>query len=239
MILPTIRAAFGRSDALHLVDLIARRDPDLHDGAQARLEAEGPDSLLDDPRVRNALLTDPDVQASPSLVFYVLVRQALLEGGIDSAAMADFVASVVIAFGRAERAYRISEESGEEFHYLIDMIEQLRTADDRRAFLLRAHLGNYSLWLAGLFPDYLEARVRCRGAPSIEYYDRMGRTGYLMASETPEAAALGVDKVMADLGRHFTGVRTSLNQLADRYLWPGGTNPVNRLIREVTHQVDR
>ena len=35
-------------------------------------------------------------------------------------------------------------------------------------------------------------------------------------------------------------VRTHvIKQLADRYLWPGGTNPVNRLLREVTHQVDR
>ena len=35
--------------------------------------------VLDDPRVRNALLTDPAVSASPTLVFYVLVRQARLE----------------------------------------------------------------------------------------------------------------------------------------------------------------
>ena len=233
MILPTIRASFGRHDALHLVDLLARHDPDLREAAQSRLEEQGPDSLLDDPRVRNALLTDPDVQAPPSLVFYVLVRQALLEGGIDSPSIADYVASVMVAFARTDRAYRISDESQEEFHYLVDMIEQMRTAEARRAFLLRAHLGNYSLWLAGLFPDYLEARVRRRGAPPIDYYDRMGRTGYWLASESPQAAALGMREVFGDVARSFTDVRTSLNQLSDRYLWPGGGNPVNRLIREV------
>jgi hypothetical protein len=239
MILPTVRASFGRRDALHLVDLLARRDPELRDAARARLEEDGPDSLLDDPRVRNALLTDPDVQAPPSLVFYVLVRQALLEGGVDSAATADFVASVVIAFARTDRAYRISNDSDEEFHYLVDMIEQMRTAEERRAFLLRAHLGNYALWLAGLFPDYLEARERRRGAPSIDYYDRMGRTGYMLASESPQAVALGVDKVFGEVARNFTAVRTSLNMLSDQYLWPGGGDPVNRLLREVSHQVDR
>src|SRR5262245_8966410 len=122
MILPTVRASFGRRDALHLVDLLARHDPELRDAARARLEESGPDSLLDDPRVRNALLTDPDVAAPPALVFYVLVRQALLEGGIDSAATADFVASLVVAFARTERAYRISDESDQEFHYLVDMV---------------------------------------------------------------------------------------------------------------------
>jgi len=106
MILATIRASFGRRDALHLVDLLARNDPELRDAARARLDQDGPDSLLDDPRVRNTLLTDPDVAASPALVFYVLVRQALLKGGIDSAATADFVASGVVAFACTARAYR-------------------------------------------------------------------------------------------------------------------------------------
>ena len=67
----------------------------------------------------------------------------------------------------------------------------------------------------------------------------MGRTGYRLASESPRAEALGVDKVFGDIARSFTGVRAALNQLSDRYLWPGGGNPVNRLIREVTHRVDR
>jgi hypothetical protein len=239
MILPTIRASFGRGDALHLVDLLGRHDPELRDAARARLDESGPDSLLDDPRVRNALLTDPDVAAPPALVFYVLVRQALLEGGIDSAATADFVASLVVAFARTERAYRISDESEQEFHYLVDMVRELRDADERRAFLLRTHLGNYSLWLAGLFPDFLEARGRRRGAPSIAYYDRMGTTGYRLASESPQASALGVDRVFGEVADNFTGVRASLNQLSDRYLWPGGGDPVDRLIREIQHRTDR
>src|SRR5207244_9152602 len=117
---------------------------------------------------------------------------------------ADFVASVLMAFARTERAYRISADSDEEFHYLVDMIEQMRTAEARRAFLLRAHLGNYTLWLAGLFPDHLEWRERRRGAPPIDYYDRMGRTGYHLASQSPRAAALGVDKVFGDVARNFT-----------------------------------
>jgi hypothetical protein len=239
MILPTVRASFGRRDALHLVDLLARHDPELREAARQRLEEGGPDSLLDDPRVRNALLTDPDVAAPPALVFYVLVRQALLEGGIDSSATADFVASLVVAFARTERAYRISDESEQEFHYLVDMVRELGEADERRAFLLRSHLGNFSLWLAGLFPDFLEARVRRRGAPPIDWYDRMGTTGYRLAAGSPQAAALGVDQVMGEVARTFTGVRSALNQLSDQYLWPGGGDPVNRLIRELKHRTER
>lgn len=233
MILPTIRASFGRRDALHLVELIGRHDEELRDAARERLESEGVDSLLDDPRVLNALLTDPDVSAPPALVFYVLVRQALLECGVEDPAAADYVASMVLGFGRGGRAYRISDDSEEEYRYLVDMVTRMSSAGGREAFLLRAHLGNFSLWLSGLFPDFLEARVQRRGAPDIAYYERMGTTGYRMAAESSEAAALGVEEIFGEVAGHFSGVRRALNRLSDRYLWPDGGNPVNRLLREL------
>ncbi len=103
MIMPTIRASLSRSDARQLAALIGRDDPDMSEAARRRLDEHGVDSLLDDPRVLNGLLTDPDVSVPPPVVFYVLVRQALLEGGIDDRGAADYVASLIAAFGRAKR----------------------------------------------------------------------------------------------------------------------------------------
>jgi hypothetical protein len=232
MILPTVRASFGRRDALHLVELLGRYDKDLRESALARLEENGLDSLLDDPRVLNALLTEPDVNAPPALVFYALARQALLEGGIDKPQVADFVASLLLGFGRSGRAYQISDKDPEEFHYLVDIVLSLATAEEGRAFLLRTHMGNHALWLAGLFPDFLEARKR-KGGPSIDYYERMGSTGYRMAAESPRAGTLGVEKIYLDVSNHFSGVRSALNRIADRYLWPDSGDPIGRLLREV------
>jgi hypothetical protein len=234
MILPTLRASFSRRDALHLVDLLGRRDAELRDAARARLESDGADALLDDPRVRNALLTDPDVTAPPGVIFYVLVRQALLEEGIDDAPTADFVASVVLAFGRAGRAYRVRDGEDHEYRYLVDIVERLSATPDHEAFFVRSHLGNFSLWLAGLFPDYLEARSRRKGGPPISYYEHMGATGYRAAARSPQAATLGVDKVLDGIGCRFTRVRSALNQVSDRYLWPEGGDPVARLLRSLS-----
>lgn len=238
MILPTIRASFGRRDAQHLVDLLGRDDPDLREAARKRLESEGVDSLLDDPRVLNALLTGSEVAAPPGLIFYVLIRHALLEGGLEDPATADFVASLVVAFGRARRAYRISDDDEEEYHYLVDMVAGMASTEERRAFLLRSHLGNFSLWLAGLFPDFLEARSRRRGAPPLDYYERMGRTGYRLAADSRQARDLGIDALLHGVARDFPGVRKALNRVSDRYLWPGATDPVGRLLREVAGRVE-
>jgi hypothetical protein len=233
MILPTIRASFSRRDVLHLVQLLGRGDEELYRSAERRLDEEGADAILDDPRVLNALLTDPVASAPTDLVFYVLVRHALLEVGIDDRSTADYVASLLVAFGSRGRAYRPSSTTPDEYHYLVDMVARLASADQREAFLLRSHLGNFSLWLSGLFPDYLAARVHRRGAPDLRYYERMGVAGYQLAARSPEARTLGVDHVLHEVGEHFSGVRTALNLVSDRYLWPQSGDSVSRLLREI------
>lgn len=235
MIMPVIRSSFGRNEGLHLAELLGRRDPELREAARERLEQEGIDGLLDDPRVLNALLTDEEVKSRPEIVFYVLVRQSMLERGVDDPVAADYVASVLVAFGRSGRAYRISEKGDEEYGYLVDLMTRLVTASGQEAFLLRVHMGNFALWLSGLFPDFLEARMHRRGAPPVSYYERMGSTGYLMASRSPEAAALGVEDALGSVARHFSGVRSALNRVSDRYLWRDSGNPVGRLLREVSY----
>ncbi len=234
MIMPTIRASLSRSDARQLAALIGRDDSEMSEAARLRLDEHGVDSLLDDPRVLNGLLTDPDVSVPPTIVFYVLVRQALLEGGIDDRGTADYVASLIAAFGRAKRPYRISARDGSEFHYLTDMISEMQTAGGRRQFLLRVHMGNFALWISGLFPDYLEARTRRRGAPPIAYFEELGAGGYRQASNSREAQELGMDHVLRGVADHFSGVRVALNRISDRHFWPQGGDPVGRLLREVS-----
>ena len=94
-------------------------------------------------------------------------------------------------------------------------------------------MGNFSLWLTGIFPDFLEARMRRRGGPPLDYYERMGITGYRMAADSPEAGRMGVEQVYRDVSKEFTGVRTALNRVSDRYLWPSAGDPVAKLLREV------
>ncbi len=236
MILPHTRMSFDRSDAMELVDLLGRGDPGIREAARARLESEGIDSLLDDPRTLNAVLTEPSLSLRTDLVFYVLVRQALLRSGVQDPVTADYLTSVILAFGRAKRAHRFSDDSTEEFYYLVDLVERIGDARAGDVFLLRSHLGNYSLWLTGLFPDFLEHRVSRRGAPPIRYYEEMGSSSFLGAAGMQEARELGLEALFETVARDFSLLREALNRLADRVLWKEGGNPVGRILREVTRQ---
>lgn len=233
MILPSIRSSFGREEAIQLADLLGHGDADAFASARTRLDESGIDVLLDDPRTLNALLTEDSVSVRPDVIFYVLVRQALLEGGIDSRAVADYATSLVLHFGRERRAYQISEGGTEEYRYLVDLVLELESAGERRTLLLTAHMGNFALWIAGLFPQHLNHRTQRRGAPPISYYDEMGANGFRMASGMEGANHLGLDEIFSDVAEHFRGVRVALNRVSDRHMWRGSGDPVSRVLREV------
>lgn len=234
MIMPTVRASVGRDDALHLIELLAGGDADLRHAARQRLEADGVDALLDDPRVLNAVLTDPHVNVRPPVFFYILVRQSLLEGGVEDKATADYVASMVLAFAHGGRAGRVSEGAQEEYRYLVDIVARMSESPPKEAFMLRVHLGDFSLWLSGVFPDFIESRVRRRGAPPIRYYEQMGMAGYAMASEAPEAASMGVGSVYSEVSKHFGRVRVALNRISDRHVFPGAGDSIDRMLRNIS-----
>jgi hypothetical protein len=237
MILPNVRASFGRAEAAYLLAITARGDEELRSGFEERLRTRGIDAVLDDPRTLNAVLAGGGISAAPAaLVFYLLVRHALLEGGMEDRLLADYLAALLLEFGRGDRARRVDEYDGESFDYLVDLAMALVSADDRRAFLLRSHLGNFALWLSGLFPDYISARVSRRGAPGIEYYEEMGASGYRMAANSSHAEVYGLDWVYRACAQNFPRLRIALNRIADRYLFPVPGDRIQRLLRQVANE---
>ncbi len=237
MILPNVRASFGRSEATTILGLLDGGDPTAREAANERLREEGLDALLDDPRTLNRVLTSPH-SASTGLVFYLMVRHALLESGIDDRTLADYLAALLVEFGREDRAHRIDPADPDRYYYLVDLLAAADGPDGRRQFLVRAHLGNYALWLSGIFPDHVTARVQRRGAPGLDYFEAMGASGYRMAAASPLATQHGLDSVFSTAADAFPTLRVALNRIADRYLFPARASSVERLLRQVTDAFD-
>src|SRR5688500_760830 len=233
MILPHIRSSFDRADAQFLIWVLTRGAEQAREREESRLLECGIDAILDDPRTLNALLAGRQFSsARPELVFYVLVRHALLEDGINDRGLADYLAALVLTFGREGRAYRIAEETT-EYHYLVDIAAAGEQSTGRRAFLLRAHLGEFALWLSGLFPDYIAARVQRRAAPPISYYEEMGSTGFRLAARYDDAEMHGMAELYRNCADFFPALRIALNRVADRHLFPVTGDRIDRLLRQV------
>ena len=117
----------------------------------------------------------------------------------------------------------------------MDIVAELNGAEGRRAFLLCVHLGNFSLWLSGIFPDYITAQNVRKGAPGFAYYDEMGSKGFRRAADHGLARELELDAVYASVAAVFARVRVALNRVSDRVFFPHVSSP-DRLMRQVSEE---
>jgi hypothetical protein len=143
---------------------------------------------------------------------------------IQDRSVADYVAEVLAEFSSAERAGCVIEGERKSLDYFFEMLTALRGADDRTSFFIRAHIGNYSLFLSGVFPDRIRFRAEARGFPDLKYYEALGRTHYRMASDHRLAQRYAVDKVLNTLAERFQATRLALNDIADRLFSLGDGN---------------
>jgi hypothetical protein len=233
MIRPNVRVSFGRREAEMLLSLAGP-------GGEERLRTGGLDSLLDDAAVFREFVRREEISAAPPpLVFYLLVRHALLAREIADRQLADYIAALLLEFGKAGRAHRIDDWDEQQFHYLVDIVQELERARGDREFRLRVHLGNFALWLSGLFPDHITHRVQRRGAPPLSYYEELGARGFRTAASMDIAIKHGLGDVLLQASEQFTDVRAALNSLSDGLFFPRAKDPVERLLREVKDRFAR
>jgi hypothetical protein len=234
MIQPNTRRSMTRADAQLAIRLVARHSGAAEDrGLEERLADDGLDAVLDDPRLPAALLQEPlGAVASLPLLVYVMVRSVLCRLGEDDRVISDYVAAVVLAFGTAGRAERCSEADDELYDTLAALLRDAESGDARRSYLVRAHLGNYALWLSGLFADHIEHRRWRRGGPELGYYEDMGRRGFAMAAEHPAAREQGMAELYAVVAERFVTLRLALTGFSDTLLFPDVNTP-ERLMRRV------
>ena len=236
MILATVRHQLTRDDAQLVARLIARDSGTSLEEIERTLADQGIDAVLDDPRLPAALLrVGQGMRSSLPLFSYVMVRHALRRLGEDDRRLADYVAAVLMHFGMRGNANRISEGDDQVYDTLAALLADVDDPDGRRSFLVRTHLGNYALWLSGLFPDYIEHRKWRRGGPDLEYYEEMGRRGFQLAADHRLADDHGLSTLFATAADRFGLLRAALNDVSDTLLFPNRWSP-ERLMRQVTSE---
>ncbi|MDX2192785.1 MAG: hypothetical protein NW201_05490 [Gemmatimonadales bacterium] len=187
---------------------------------ERRLATEGPDALFDQPELAERLRQVRTILVpSEPLYFYVTLRAALRRAGLDSRELADYLAALLVEFGRRDRAFRIDWHDDQQHRYVIDILADLESTGGARRFKVLVHLGNYTLWLSGVFRAWIEARRLRRGGPDVSYYERMGQRGFALASEDPHADVFGLADVLGLAAARFPAVRSALNGVAEETWW--------------------
>ena len=220
MIQANCRARFTAADFDFIVRTLACSQTDHISLVDLLSDVETRDSILDNPRLVDAILNNcGHLRISSQFYFYVLARHVLQQGGIGDRKLCDYVASLLETFSRANRLQMSDEIDHRAQQYISDMLIALTRATPEQAFLLRAHVGNYSLFISGIFhPAVAGQRRSLRGGPDIKFYEQVGRTNYQLVASHAAARRCELDDVFEGLADRFREVRLALNQLSDQLL---------------------
>lgn len=182
-------------------------------------DEETRDLILDDEKLLQAVLEHRGcLRVSTHFYFYVLVRHVLRRSGLKDRLVADYVAELLAQFSQAERMqFKVGGEP-RAFDYFCDLLAALQTVDETTRFYIRAHVGNYSLFLSGVFPDRIRYRAEYRGAPSLRFYEDLGRSNFRAVSDHYLAHKYDLASIFNTLAERFQETRLALNDLGDRLL---------------------
>jgi hypothetical protein len=215
VIQPNCRVQFTADDIDFIVSVLGSQN----DQCLVTLltDPDSRDLILDDERLFKAVLEESAcLKISTHFYFYILVRHVLKEAGIEDRSVADYVAEMMSEFSRAEKLDCVIPSAKVPLHYFFDMLAALQTADDRTSFLIRAHIGNQSLFMSGVFPERIRERAERRGFPDLKYYEAMGKTNFRAASDHRLARKYELEPIFQTLSEQFEPTRLALNDLSDR-----------------------
>jgi len=218
MITANCRDRFTASDFDFIIRTLAAARQQTASLSELLTEAETRDMILDHEALFHAVLeADSPLAISPQCYFYILLRHVLKQQGIVGREVCDYLASLLETFSHIERM-RAPSGAGEGVQqYVSDLLLAQQKASNSQQFLLRAHIGNYALFITGVFQDRVEERSK-RGAPDMEFYEHVGASNFLAASVHSVAREHLLTPIFEELGERFHEIRCALNQTAETHM---------------------
>jgi hypothetical protein len=167
-----------------------------------------------------------------------LVRRSLSDVWLASEPVADYLAELLARFARSEELYAARGRAGERLESVVAMMLEAERAwafdepdfDPFRECLIRRHIGDYTLFMLGLFREHVERRA------SMSLYVREGKRAYQVVADFERSSLRPGARVFAALSREFEGYAGALGYMKRVYLRPAASSPplgpVLRLLTE-------
>ena len=109
-------------------------------------------------------------------LFWTVTERGLGQSNIRDAASLGYVSGLLLDYMRTEALYRVRDERGQRVEYLSEPLELVEgTTDPFERLGHHKHLGDHSLFMLGLFPEWFE---RSRRPISAKFYAQQGQRSY-------------------------------------------------------------
>jgi hypothetical protein len=114
--------------------------------------------------------------------FHNVIRQSFWQLGINDSTVTRYVADVLTDFAKSENLYRMRSRTGKRMESMVEVLSKHADTPMDEARLLRErsmrkYLGDYALFMSGIFRSYVEGRG------FLNYYIEEGSRSYWTVSE--------------------------------------------------------
>ena len=167
--------------------------------------------------------------------FHNVVRQSFWQLGINDATVARYVADLLTDFARTDRLYQIRSRAGKgkKVDSVVEMLapksgEPADEADLLKERTLRKYVGDYTLFMSGIFRSYVE-----RGG-FLQYYIDEGSRSYWTVSELDLSLYRTGFILFQELSKKFEYYSGALDYTRKAYFAPEpGEDPFAGFLRQV------
>jgi hypothetical protein len=114
--------------------------------------------------------------------FLQVVRRSFWQVGLYDATIAQYIAQVLVDFAVADNLYKLRDRGGRKIDSVVEALAQVPAvpvdeADILRQRQLRKYIGDYALFMSGVFRTYVD------GKGSLDFYIQEGSRSYWTVSE--------------------------------------------------------
>lgn len=160
----------------------------------------------------------------PSLkrFFDRLIRLSFVDLGLRDEAVAEHLSALLTRFARTEQLHALRGAHGQRLETIAELLIEIQRAwdfhapdfDPFRERTIRQHIGDYTLFMTGLFREHVE-----RGA-TVGYYIQEGKRAYRLVSEIDRSALRPEAPLFSTLADRFERYAGALNYLRKVHLRP-------------------
>jgi hypothetical protein len=232
MIRPTVHCSLRREDLTCLVAAIHRGNAEAARSAARALEAGAVHEVLDAPEALEAVHGYGGAPAALplTLLWYIPVRSTLRARGEHDIALADFTASIPLAFlhtTATEVTHGGERGIADWWQAVVGLPEGSRVRAERAS-----RCGALALWWSGCFPKHVERRG---GRGLIRAYLGFGATMLCEAARLVEADGSTLTALYRRAAERVELLREALQSTAAAYLGPDAHTNEGRLSRYLEH----
>lgn len=135
--------------------------------------------------------------------------------GLADTNLVDYLSSMLTRFLHTDAIYRLRDIAGRPLVEVVDMVSEARRLppEGRTAREYHRHIGDFTLFWTGLFPEALEKKSSTLCKDRFIDYCAQGKRSYFMASKFQEEPFQDEAKVLFRLSEQFELCAYGLNQV--------------------------